>query len=381
MSIPKNTGSITKPASSNDAALLATQSQREQDEALRTQNMLDNQNQVMSLSILSVILSIFTNIGNGNSSLDKISDAFGLKTGTLRRAANQIVSGETDARTVAHSVHKNVNTSNVDWSKAKDVDLSEIVDKTGQSPVLNPELIDRMLADPKICQMVKWTFESAERNGIDGNLLANQYWQESSYRPHVVSPMGARGISQIMPFHKGKYGLESDADFFDPKSSIEAGAQAMKERLDKHGGDYKLALAEYNGGKGAIAFADKNIVGDGIDGDQWVEFNEHRLATKGVTSESAWHVESLAYVKRICPEYWSKEKLAKAEVKMSKLQQQFAKGGVAENDPKQPNPLKPEHDKTIASGGTDEVKVAAAKDAEQPQSDDPSVTSTTGITV
>jgi soluble lytic murein transglycosylase-like protein len=42
------------------------------------------------------------------------------------------------------------------------------------------------------------------------------------------------------------------SDAFDPKQNVEAGAQLLKQLLDKYKGDLKLALAAYNAGPGPV---------------------------------------------------------------------------------------------------------------------------------
>jgi len=42
------------------------------------------------------------------------------------------------------------------------------------------------------------------------------------------------------------------SDAFDPKQNVEAGAQFLKQLLDKYKGDLKLALAAYNAGRGSV---------------------------------------------------------------------------------------------------------------------------------
>ncbi len=93
--------------------------------------------------------------------------------------------------------------------------------------LLHPDLIEKMGTDPKINQYVQWTFDAANRHGLDGNMLANQFWQESRYDPQSHSPAGARGIAQIMPETGRRLGLNSRKEFYDPQTSIETGAKHM----------------------------------------------------------------------------------------------------------------------------------------------------------
>lgn len=163
---------------------------------------------------------------------------------------------------------------------------------------LNPQLVARMQKDPAVAEYVSYAIKSAERAGIDGNMYANQLWQESRFNPRAVSQAGARGVCQMMPFHEGKFGLSSKEDFFDPYKSIDAGAQMMAG-LTRQYGDQRLALVAYNGGGRAIDFVEKNLGQKTVSFEQWHGFMTERREQLGSAVRGAWHVETLGYVNNI----------------------------------------------------------------------------------
>jgi soluble lytic murein transglycosylase-like protein len=90
---------------------------------------------------------------------------------------------------------------------------------------------------------------AAQQNQLQTPVLRGVIEQESGGRPCAVSPKGAVGLMQLMPATIEQLQV---ADAFDPKQNVEAGAQFLKQLLDKYKGDLKLALAAYNAGPGAV---------------------------------------------------------------------------------------------------------------------------------
>ena len=91
--------------------------------------------------------------------------------------------------------------------------------------------------------------ESGKRNSVDPLLLYSIMHQESTFKQGAVSPKGARGLMQLMPFTARRFGV---ASIFDPRQNIEGGARYMRFLLDLFGGNVDLALAGYNAGEGAV---------------------------------------------------------------------------------------------------------------------------------
>ena len=90
---------------------------------------------------------------------------------------------------------------------------------------------------------------AAARQNIPAAFLTRLLWQESSFRPTVVSPAGARGIAQFMPGTARERGLD---DPFDPEQAIPASAAFLAE-LSQQFGNVGLAAAAYNGGPNRVA--------------------------------------------------------------------------------------------------------------------------------
>ena len=98
-------------------------------------------------------------------------------------------------------------------------------------------------------QVDQYLINSATNNGVDPLLLYSIMHQESSFKSHAISPKGARGLMQLMPFTAMRYGV---TNIFDPRQNIEGGARYVRFLLDTFDGDISLVLAGYNAGEGAV---------------------------------------------------------------------------------------------------------------------------------
>ena len=91
--------------------------------------------------------------------------------------------------------------------------------------------------------------EAARRYRVDAALIRSVIQTESRFNALAVSPAGARGLMQIMPATLRHLGVR---DAFDPRENIMAGTRYLRQMLDMHGGDVRLALAAYNAGPGNV---------------------------------------------------------------------------------------------------------------------------------
>jgi soluble lytic murein transglycosylase-like protein len=93
--------------------------------------------------------------------------------------------------------------------------------------------------------------ELAARYDLSPALIEALVWQESRWHPEAVSPVGARGLAQLMPGTARQMGVDAG----DPFANLEGGARYLREQLNRFDGDIEKALAAYNAGPGRVAQA------------------------------------------------------------------------------------------------------------------------------
>lgn len=90
--------------------------------------------------------------------------------------------------------------------------------------------------------------EAAARHGLDPKLLHALVLVESGYDPAICSPVGACGLTQLMPGTANDLGVR---DRFDPIENLRGGADYLARQIMAFG-DVRLALAAYNSGPGRV---------------------------------------------------------------------------------------------------------------------------------
>jgi soluble lytic murein transglycosylase-like protein len=89
---------------------------------------------------------------------------------------------------------------------------------------------------------------AAKAHGLKRSVLRALVQVESGLKPSALSPVGARGLSQVMPFNARRCGLPSADHLWDPVWNLRCGARILREELDQHG-DLAKALTVYNCGR------------------------------------------------------------------------------------------------------------------------------------
>jgi len=136
--------------------------------------------------------------------------------------------------------------------------------------------------------------------GIDPLFVISVMRQESIFDKDIVSPAGARGLMQIMPYTGKDIAVKLKAEYHDDSLfnysyNIRFGAFYLKLRLDQFGGSHVLALCSYNAGPhNAIRWQERNKK---LEYDLFVEDIGFR--------------ETRGYVKKVMGNYWTYKELVK----------------------------------------------------------------------
>jgi len=91
--------------------------------------------------------------------------------------------------------------------------------------------------------------QAGAQHHLDPDLLASVVHAESDGRIHAVSPVGARGLMQLMPATAKDLGVR---DSFAAKQNIAGGTAYLDALLMYYHEDIALALAAYNAGPAAV---------------------------------------------------------------------------------------------------------------------------------
>ncbi|WFF43047.1 lytic transglycosylase domain-containing protein [Salinicola endophyticus] len=96
----------------------------------------------------------------------------------------------------------------------------------------------------------------ARRAALPPELVLALIDVESRFRPAARSPVGARGLMQVMPFWKAEIGRPQD-DLEDVATNLRYGCTILAHYLSRENGDWTRALARYNGSLGRTTYPEQ----------------------------------------------------------------------------------------------------------------------------
>jgi len=132
---------------------------------------------------------------------------------------------------------------------------------------------------------------ASSQHGVDPKYIRAVIKSESNFDPKAVSPVGAKGLMQLMDPTARDLGV---TDSFDPQQNVMGGTKYLAQNLKRYGGDPLKAAAAYNAGPGNIDKAVNRY------GDKWLE-NLHKVTGRHAD-------ETRQYLKNISKHYSGADK-------------------------------------------------------------------------
>ena len=101
--------------------------------------------------------------------------------------------------------------------------------------------------------LLKTIHAEAVRARLQPELVLAVIQVESNFDRFAISPAGARGLMQVMPFWIKELGHPDD-NLFIPQMNLRYGTTILKYYMDKENGQTSKALARYNGSVGKTRY-------------------------------------------------------------------------------------------------------------------------------
>ncbi len=105
-------------------------------------------------------------------------------------------------------------------------------------------------------EFLQTVWYESKRAGLDVALVLGLIQVESNFRKFAVSPVGARGYMQVMPFWTRVIGDSDAAKLFHMQTNLRFGCVILRHYLDREKGDLFMGLGRYNGSRGKAVYPD-----------------------------------------------------------------------------------------------------------------------------
>lgn len=155
----------------------------------------------------------------------------------------------------------------------------QVTDETAWLKEMSRRLSKRMPDESERMEFLTTLHWEASRAGVDPQLMLGLIQVESGFRKYAVSPVGARGYTQVMPFWVKAIG-NPDHNLFQLRTNLRYGALILRHYIDIERGDLFRALGRFNGSLGRPEYPNL-VVG------AWKRHWDYQPATKSADTSSA----------------------------------------------------------------------------------------------
>ncbi len=155
----------------------------------------------------------------------------------------------------------------------------QITDEAAWLKDMSRRLAKRMPDESERMEFLTTLHWEASRAGVDPQLMLGLIQVESGFRKYAVSPVGARGYTQVMPFWVKAIG-NPDHNLFQLRTNLRYGALILRHYIDIERGDLFRALGRYNGSLGRPEYPTL-VVG------AWKRHWDYTPSTRSVEATSA----------------------------------------------------------------------------------------------
>ena len=137
-----------------------------------------------------------------------------------------------------------------------------------------------------------WTCVSRNPIGKPSNAMLR--WRESAFYPQARSPVGARGLMQIMPATGAQVASSlgrrhSNTDLYEVDHNVLLGSAYYRQLLDRFNGNRIFALTAYNAGPHRVDRW-RHAPPDAVPVDIWVETIPYKETREYVQAVLAYNV-------------------------------------------------------------------------------------------
>lgn len=134
----------------------------------------------------------------------------------------------------------------------QDLETEEDV-QAGEREAIIQDSLERYAEFGLTRALAEQIYDVAVASSVDPEIAFGLVRAESSFKNTSTSPVGAVGLTQLMP--RTASSLEpgvSRSELRDPSTNLRIGFKYLRSLLDKYEGDEKLALTAYNRGPGTV---------------------------------------------------------------------------------------------------------------------------------